>query len=58
MGKRYAYIMIADDRAIFSRTHPAFAIFQFNATMPHYGVEFANAQLWGRKGGDSCFVVA
>jgi hypothetical protein len=54
----YGYTMIAEGLAIFSRTHPAFAIFQVNADMPHHGVKLVDPEHWERKSRDEYFVVA
>jgi len=54
----YSYTMIADGTSVFSRTHPAFAVFQLNADLPHHGVKLVDAKYWDRKSGDKYFIVA
>ncbi|KAF2637636.1 hypothetical protein P280DRAFT_529932 [Massarina eburnea CBS 473.64] len=56
-GIRYGYLMIADDTAVFSRTHSAFCIFQLNTDMPHHGVNVVDSQHSDRKANDEYFEV-
>ncbi|KAF2874118.1 hypothetical protein BDV95DRAFT_322202 [Massariosphaeria phaeospora] len=58
MGITYGYKMIVDDSAIMSRTHPAFAVFQLNSSMPHHGVKVVDPPHWDRKIGDEFFIPA
>jgi hypothetical protein len=57
-GIKYGYVMVAGDLSVFSRTHPAFALFQLNIDMPHHGAKLVDSQHWDRKQGDEFFVVA
>jgi hypothetical protein len=57
-GITYGYVMIADDLSIFSRTHPAFAMFLLNADLPFHVAKTVDKKHWDRKQGDHYFVVA